>query len=409
MAQAVDVGPIADADKKQTPLDLFLIFAGANIVATTLVTGASLAGRFDRGTALGLIVLGSVVGAALVAALVPVGSRLAVPSIIAARAALGRQGAAFLALALYVTNFAWIALNNVIAASVCAEALPGGPTTRTWAVALGILATVVVAAGPRAVSWADRLAVPLMLAVGALMTWACFQAPVIIEPPQALGWAQSFGGLDLVIAYQVSWLLMFADYSRFTANASKARTAVFLSLALTSTWYMSLGFLAARAAGATDPGAMMRGLGITGAGALLLALATVTTNFVNIYMSALAWKSLFPTANDALSVGAIGLIGAALSLLDRAWLDRYADFMTVIGALLIPISGILFARFFLLQREVRVEDLYAESGSGAAFDRAALVAWVLGAAVYFLASRLGGTVPCLLFTVGGYMLLAKRR
>ena len=41
-----------------------------------------------------------------------------VPSVVACRAALGFRGAALASLILYVTNFAWIAVNNVIAASV---------------------------------------------------------------------------------------------------------------------------------------------------------------------------------------------------------------------------------------------------------------------------------------------------
>ena len=55
------------------------------------------------------------------AALAVVGPRLGVPSVIAARAALGMRGAGLVAALLYVTNFAWIAVNNVIAASVGAQ------------------------------------------------------------------------------------------------------------------------------------------------------------------------------------------------------------------------------------------------------------------------------------------------
>ena len=101
-------------------------------------------------------------------------------------------------------------------------------------------------------------------------------------------------GLDVVIGYQVSWILMFADYSRYTRSVRGSAIAVFLGLALTSAWMMPLGAIAARAAGTSDPGAMLDAVGLGAAGALLLTLATLTTNFVNIYMSSLAWKSLAP-------------------------------------------------------------------------------------------------------------------
>ena len=412
---AVDVGPIPAAEQNQSATDLFFIVAGANIVATTLVTGAALAGRLAPGRALGLIALGAVAGTLLVAALVPVGSRYGVPSIIAARAALGREGASVLAIGVYLTNFAWIAVNNVIAASVCAAAVPGGPSSRVFAVILGLLATAIVAAGPRLVARADRLAVPLMLLVGVLMTWAALRLPHL--PPAALplpgGVLPIVAGLDIVIAYQVSWLFFFADYPRFTRSPKKAQAAVFLGLALTSAWFMSLGYLSARAAGSSDPGAMMAALGLMGPGALLLALATIASNFVNIYMSALAWKSLFPRTRDAASVWAIGGIGAALSLLDQGWLARYGAFMAILGGLFVPVAGILFARFFLLRRPVVVEALYAETGSGSGYDRPALAAWVVGAAVYlffsfaFTAAPIGGTLPCLATAVVCYLLLTR--
>src|SRR5262245_25578285 len=165
---AADIGPVAAHEQTQSAWDLFLIFVGANVVATTLQVGASLASSFSLASAMTLIVFGSLAGAVLVAALAPVGSRVRVPSVIAARAALGTRGAALVALFLYLSNFAWIAVNNVIAASACARLMSAQPDARSqaaWAVALGLLATVIVWRGPRAVARADRIAVPLMLLV----------------------------------------------------------------------------------------------------------------------------------------------------------------------------------------------------------------------------------------------------
>src|SRR5450759_1530090 len=116
--QAADLGPVPDSEKTQSPLDLFLIIAGANLVATTLQTGASLAPAFGLKQVALLVAGGVVLGTALVAALAPLGPRLGVPSVVACRAALGLRGGALVSLILYVTNFAWIAVNNVIAASV---------------------------------------------------------------------------------------------------------------------------------------------------------------------------------------------------------------------------------------------------------------------------------------------------
>src|SRR3954463_13650103 len=166
---AADIRPVAASAQNQSVGDLFLIFVGANVVATTFQVGASLAGSFEIGAMVAVIALGSLAGAVLVAALAPLGSRLRVPSVIAVRPALGMTGAGLVAVVLYVSNFAWIALNNVIAASACARAAaagfgPAAGAETPWSIGLGLLATVVVWRGPQAVARADRVAVPLMLA-----------------------------------------------------------------------------------------------------------------------------------------------------------------------------------------------------------------------------------------------------
>ena len=395
--QSVEIGPVPAGERRQSATDLFLIFAGANIVATTLQVGATLAPAFRAGSALALIALGSVAGALLVAGLSPVGPRLGVPSVIAARAALGIRGAALVAILLYVTNFAWIAVNNVIAASACARLFGGPASERFWAVALGLAATAIVAGGPRAVALADRYAVPLLGVVGVLLTIACLRASsaVLAAPVTTpIPWSR---GLDVVIGYQVSWILMFADYSRYTASPGRGALAVFLGLALTSLWFMPLGFAAARAAASDDPSAMLSAVHLGAAGAILLALATLTTNFVNIYLSALAWKSLLPRAGQTFTIWSIGVIGATLSL-SKIWLDRYADFMLLLGALLVPVGGILLARFFLVRRPVAIPDLYDPTGPFSltgGFSIPGLLAWASGAAVYYLACPIGSTVPSL--------------
>jgi purine-cytosine permease-like protein len=410
---AVDIAPIAAADRKQPAFDLFLIFACANIVATTFQTGASLVPAFSLPSAIGLVVAGGLAGSALIAILSAAGPRLGVPSVIAARAALGMRGAGLVALLLYTTNFAWIAVNNVIAASACGR-LAGGPASvRAWAVGLGVVSTLIVAGGPRLVARADRLAVPLLAVVGVVLTVACFRLPGNVLWAPGTGSMRWLGGLDIVVGYQVSWILMFADYSRFTASARRAGVAVFLGLGLTTLWLMPLGAMAARAAGNSDPGAMLGALNLGLSGAVLMTVATVTTNFVNIYMSSLALRSLMPRAGDQVAVWSTGLLGAALSLFSGAWLDRYAGFMTVLGGVLIPVGGILLARFYLLRRPVRVAALYGDGEPGTpacpAYDLPGLAAWGAGALTYYLAAGLGGTIPSLLVAIGVYLGLAGRR
>ncbi|MCX6546289.1 MAG: cytosine permease [Acidobacteria bacterium] len=406
-----DIAQIPPSARTQRALDVFWIFAGANIVATTLQVGAALAGDFEPASALILIAVGAAGGSMLVASLAVVGPRLGVPSVIAARAALGVRGAGLVAALLYVTNFAWIAVNNVIAASVGARLLGGPAAMPLWIAGLGLVSTAVVALGPRAVGLADRIAVPLLLLVGGAMTWAVIQAPsqlpMSIAP--AVHGPSWFRGFDIVVGYQVSWILMFADYSRYTTSERKSAWAVLLGLLLTSLWMMPLGLAAARVAGTADPGEMMAAIGLGWVGAVLMVLATITTNFVNIYMSGLAWKTLVPRMSAQWSVWSIGIIGTLLALLSGSWLNRYAEFMVVLGGVLVPVGGVLVAHFRFGRPAPHVPDLYDARGPYRGVLLPGVVAWALGSLAYYLASRWGGTLPSLMTSIVAYRILARRR
>jgi len=410
--QAADLQPIRAEDQTQSASDLFLIFAGANIVATTLQVGATLAGSFGLRPAMAIIAAGAVIGAALVAVLAPLGPRLRVPSIIACRAPLGFSGASTLAWMLVITNFAWIALNNVIAASICASLWGGPPSIRVWAVGLGLIATVIVSGGPRLVGRTDRVAVPLLFVSGIVLTIACLQAQLPAETATVAPASQWMRGLDITAGYQVTWLLMFADYTRYNRSGRAAGVAVFLGLALTALWFMPIGFVAARLAGSDDPGAMIAALGVGWWGALLMSLATLTTNFVNIYMSALALKSLRSSVGDQMSVWLIGGIGAALSLLSTVWIARFADFTILLAGLLVPVGGILLAHNFVLGRRVVIDELYNRRGRYArhgGWSIAGLTAWIAGAIVFYASSAIGGVLPSLVVTIIVYAVVERYR
>ncbi|OGA46497.1 MAG: hypothetical protein A3G25_11525 [Betaproteobacteria bacterium RIFCSPLOWO2_12_FULL_63_13] len=412
--EAADLAPVPESARTQPAFDLFLIFAAANVVATTMQTGAVLGRRYGSGDAILLVVFGAVFGALLVALLAPVGSRSGVPSMIAARAPLGYRGAQAVSGLLYLTNFAWIAVNNTIAASVCAQVLGGSSSARIWAAVLGVFATWIVARGPRAVGRADRAAVPLMAIAAAMLTWAAFThtppgdvardfSPASAAPPPPILW-----GLDVVIGYQVSWLLMFADYSRYTRSAVKSTAAVFAGLALPALWLMPVGWNLARLASSDDPGTMLAAAGVGWSTAILVALATVTTNFVNIYLSSLAWRTLSPGSSSAASVWTIGLIGTALGLISSGWLTRFADLMVLLGSVLLPVGGVFLAHFVVLRRPVDIRAIY-DTARLPAFMPAGIAAWLTGFVVYRLAAPIGATLPALAASMLVYLALARGR
>jgi cytosine permease len=155
---------------------------------------------------------------------------------------------------------------------------------------------------------------------------------------------------------------------------------------------------------------MLSAVGLGAAGAVLLTVATITTNFVNIYMSALAWKSLFPSARDAVVVWSIGLIGTALSAIPGIWLERYTTFMVALGAVLVPVGGVLVAHYYFARdtmRESLIAELYDNAGRFRGVNAAGLVAWAAGAAMFYATGSIGGTVPALVTSIAVYVGLRR--
>ncbi|MEQ1909580.1 MAG: cytosine permease [Vicinamibacterales bacterium] len=407
---SVELGPVDTRDQVQRPFDLFLIFVGANIVATTLQIGASLP-RLSLESALAIIGAGSLGGALLVALLAPVGSRLRVPSIVAARAALGYRGAQLVAVILFLTNFVWIALNNVIAASITSRLLDDVAHQGLWAIALGVVATLIVLGGPRLVGYADRVAVPLLGVAGVVFTVACLRAPWPGLPSPSGGIGDGLRAFDVVFGYQTSWLLMFGDYSRYTKSGRAAAVAVFAGLGVTALWFIPLGLVASTIAGSSDPGAMVQALRLGWWGGTLVILATLTTNFVNIYMSALALKSLRPATGGRTAIWLIGGVGAAISVLSSTWLDQMANFTIVLAGLFVPVGGLLVAHFGLRRWSQPVETLYVgahgEPPRVGLWSTAGMSAWIAGAMTFYAAQSIGGVAPSLVVSGVVYLVLAS--
>jgi NCS1 family nucleobase:cation symporter-1 len=226
--------------------------------------------------------------------------------------------------------------------------------------------------------------------------------PSGLSPPPLL-W-----GLDVIIGYQVSWLLMFADYSRYTRSARGAATAVFSGLALPALWLMPVGWHLARIAGSDDTGTLLAAAGVGWWTAALVALATVTTNFVNIYLSSLAWRTLSHRATGTGTVWTIGLIGTALGLISSGWLTRFAELMTWIGSILVPVGGVFLAHFVILRRPLNIAALY-DATQLPRFSVAGIAAWAVGFAVYKVAGPIGATLPALTAAIVVYWAVGKYR
>lgn len=417
-----DLDPIPNARRSAGVVDVALLFAGANVVTSTLITGGALGTMNLVGpTRLAAMLCGVLLGTLPIALLARLGPRTGLPSMVLLRRPFGRRGAAAISVILVITNFAWIALNNVVAAGAVAQFV-GGPRWG-WSVTVGVLATAIALGGERAMALFDRVAVPLLALLGILLSWKLFGnavppgasgspdlTPSLSGQPPSTFWL----GLDLIVGYQISWSLMFADYTRFQRRPGQATWSVLLGLSTTSLWLMAVGAEAGRRSGSADPTEMILGVGLPAATLGLVALSTITTNFVNLYLSGLAVRNLAPTLPALPVVATIGAVGTGLGL-SGALLDGYATFMGWLATLLLPIVAVALVHFFGRRK----------GHEGSTIHVRALIAWASGVATYqlcqaapsvlvdnpfsgWLLRDLGATLPTMAVTALAYATLTRR-
>jgi NCS1 family nucleobase:cation symporter-1 len=290
-----------------TPRQLFGLWFSANAEIATWMVGVfavALYGTTLAGAALGLVV-GNLVGFALLGVLATFGPRYGVPQMVASRLAFGRYGNAFPAALSFLAGVGWFAINTVFGAYALQTItrLPYG-----LALALMLAAQIALAVyGYNLIHWFERVSAVLLAAGFTLLgvitfSRADWHAAFNAHAPAAAG--GEIGGIILATAlgfsYATGWVPCASDYSRYLPqNTSRRRVwwyafsgcivpCIVLEImgAATVTAVHGVNFAQASP---TQAIASLLGSGIVATIVLLtVVLGTLTANCMNLYSGAMA-------------------------------------------------------------------------------------------------------------------------
>jgi len=225
-------------------------------------------------------------------------------------------------------------------------------------------------------------------------------------------------GLDLVIAMPISWMPLVADYSRFARKTSTAFWSTWWGYFLVSSWMYALGLSASLWTGNAEPHMQLLGL-MGGQGLLTLALlavvfSTITSDFPDLYSATCSFLNISGRISARTIMGITGILSIALALVFP--MERYQGFLFFIGAMFVPLFGVVLTDYFLLRR--RRLDLEALDRVGGAYwysrghNRAAIFAWAVGFATYealqLLRSPVGGSIPSIVVAAVLYYTVITR-
>jgi putative hydroxymethylpyrimidine transporter CytX len=394
------VEPIPPEHRRLTALDSAVLWGDLGIGMLVLVTGALLVPGLGFATAMVAIVIGSVVGVALLALASAAGAQHGLPTMVLFRPVLGIRGSWLPSVLNAGQLIGWTAVEfwaMSFVADLVSERIFGFSARLLWLGIAAVVCTGLALWGPVDVArvWMKRFGAWVVVAICALVTILVVFSDALsqaLAAPGAGGFPTFGAALDLVIAMPISWLPLVADYSRFSHRPRSAFYGTFGGYLLANVWLYTLGVLLVLGTDATpDPAGIAAGIlalaGGSVAGVLfLVALLVGETDeaFADIYSGAVSLQNIWPRVSQRGLAIAIAATAVALA----AWLtmDRYEAFLLLLGSVFVPLFGILAADHFLNRRgHIDIDELYRRGGAywfSNGFRLRALVPWIAGFLMY---------------------------
>jgi NCS1 nucleoside transporter family len=392
-----------------------MIWLAANLVVTTLLTGTLFVPGVSWPLALGLIVLGSMMGGVVLVLVGNMGTRTGLPTMSLAKGAFGLRGSFLPAAANVVILMGWAWVQAMLAGvtmNFLVEQATGFSSPVLFSVLCQLLVVCLVIFGHEGISKVEPWLALIILAIMTYIFTVAFNSyPVsdfaALPVDEELGWS-GIAVLDVVIAMAISWTVLSAEFNRLAKSQMAGVVGSAIGYVLSTVLAMSLGATAIAyvvldggAAVSFDPTVIVAVFGAPLA--VVIFLSVMATNTMAVYGMVSSVVNITPSRKlkflpTALVLGAISIVGATW----QALLDQFTAFLTVIGALFVPVFAIMIVDYYIVHKGYYGRDILR--GHGGQFwykggvNIAAEAVWVVGAVsslllTYVAHSPIGATVP----------------
>lgn len=384
MEVGYDIKPVSE--RTFTFLTLFAIWFGAGISIAEFWAGALLTPALSLLTATVVIIIGHLIGNAVMGLIAIEGEELGIPTMVLSRGALGVKGSILPSILNYLQLIGWTAIMLIVGANAMNAVSKhfGFESYALWVVLLGSLVTAWTYIGPK--NWAklEKVAAALLFVLSIWLTYVTLkQFPLneLLSKP-GTGEIGTMLALDLVIAMPLSWAPLIADYSRFAKDKSSAFWGTYIGYFISSSLFYFVGALTNMAIGENDPIGIIVAYGVGIPAMLIIVFSTVTTTFLDVYSAAITYKNISPKSDAKKQVLLVGALGTLLALVFPV--DQYESFLLLIGGAFVSLTAIMITDYFFIKRGYSAEELLDENGRFAGYNVKALIIWAFGFVFYML-------------------------
>ncbi|HEX4929183.1 MAG TPA: cytosine permease [Gaiellaceae bacterium] len=380
------IKPVPDRLRVLGLLDTGLLWGSLGVSLLVLVAGTYLVPALSLREAFLAILLGSLIGNAMLGLAAMIGADARVPAMVLMRAPLGQRGSWAPTILNAAQCIGWAIFELLIIATAVAalsDELFGFRAQWLWTLVFGGVALALALLGPIDFvrKFVRKLAVWAVLASLLYLTWWALDGAGFggLWDRGGEGGSSVLEGVDLVVAITVSWIPLVADYTRFSRSRAAAFWGTGAGYFLASVWLWALGAILFFSRDVTDPAALPVAVAAGGIGAVLALLAVTVDEtdeaFANVYSTAVSLQNVAPRVPQRallVAVAAVATLGAlTIDLLS------YESFLLMLGSFFVPLFGVLLADW-LAAGGYREHDIFV--GPGLRWGM--LAAWIAGFALY---------------------------
>ena len=266
----------------------------------------------------------------------------------------GRAGSALIGLAIGISLIGWFGIQSAVSAQGLV-ALVGGLPQWAWSLLFGLVVTAVVLRGFQSMTWTAFLTVPAFLV---LVGWSIVSTLSRHHIATLVGQAAPgphlslLAGTTVVAGGFIVGAIITPDMTRFNRTVGDVVKQTLIGITLGEYVIGLAGVLLAHAVRSSDVTTIVTS-SVGWVGILVVIAGTVKINDWNLYSSGLGLVNFVGTVfgrrlNRGVATAVIGVIGSALAA--AGILDRFTEFLSVLGVAFPPIAGIMIAEYFIVRR-----------------------------------------------------------
>ena len=376
--------------EKVSTFSQMLLWFGAAVSIAEILTGALLAPLgFEMG--MGAILVGHVIGAALLLPAGLIGAQSGLSAARSVRISFGRYGSYAFSILNLVQLLGWTAIMIVSGAKAM-----DGITGELWGfrneavgcAVIGVLIALWVLIGIKNLARVNVVVVTMLFGLSLVLGFTVLGQT---GSGAAAGEPISFGtAVELNVSMSLSWMPLISDYTRRLRRPFAGTAVSVLGYFIGSVLMFAIGLGASLYAGTADIARILLAAGLGLAALLIVLFSTVTTTFLDVYSAGVSAANLSERLNEktvAVLVCALGTVLAA-----SVSMEQYENFLFFIGSVFAPLFSILFVDYWLLGRR--------EIDPGRLLDLRSALLWAIGFILYRLLlpydTPVGITLPVML-------------